>query len=134
MIPQGELRRVRKSDVIYTLQNGCWINILGMAATLLGLQVRRLALTVHLGPLGLACPVDRALKPFKSRALGTLSGAGDSGAAGGQDAYERDRQPLPGGRRWVVQPGAGARRLPRPGGRLGMQTFLAHVSRICDHT
>ena len=36
---QGELRRVRKSDVIYTLQNGCWINILGMAATLLGLQV-----------------------------------------------------------------------------------------------
>ena len=42
---QGELRRVRKSDVIYTLQNGCWINILGMAATLLGLQARRSALT-----------------------------------------------------------------------------------------
>jgi hypothetical protein len=36
---QGELRRVRKSDVVFTLQNGCWINILGMAATLLGLQV-----------------------------------------------------------------------------------------------
>ena len=42
---QGELRRVRKSDVIYTLQNGCWINILGMAATLLGLQARRSTLT-----------------------------------------------------------------------------------------
>lgn len=37
---QGELRRVRKSDVVYTLQTGCWINILGMAATLLGLQAR----------------------------------------------------------------------------------------------
>ncbi|BDA46614.1 Protein TIC 21, chloroplastic [Coccomyxa sp. Obi] len=35
---QGELRRVRKSDVVYTLQTGCWINILGMASTLLGLQ------------------------------------------------------------------------------------------------
>jgi hypothetical protein len=37
---QGELRRVRKSDVVYTLQTGCWINILGMASTLLGLQAR----------------------------------------------------------------------------------------------
>ena len=36
---EGGLRRVRKNDVVYTLQNGCWINILGIISTLLGLQV-----------------------------------------------------------------------------------------------
>ncbi|CAL5220491.1 g2518 [Coccomyxa viridis] len=35
---EGGLRRVRKNDVVYTLQNGCWINILGIISTLLGLQ------------------------------------------------------------------------------------------------
>ncbi len=43
---QGELRRVRKSDVVYTLQTGCWINILGMASTLLGLQARSTASSI----------------------------------------------------------------------------------------
>ena len=35
---RGALRRVRKRDVLDTLERGCWINVLGMAATLLGLQ------------------------------------------------------------------------------------------------
>ncbi|KAK9846343.1 hypothetical protein WJX81_001955 [Elliptochloris bilobata] len=35
---RGALRRVRKRDVLATLERGCWINVLGMAATLLGLQ------------------------------------------------------------------------------------------------
>ena len=38
---EGGLRRVRKNDVVYTLQNGCWINVLGIISTLLGLQVGR---------------------------------------------------------------------------------------------
>jgi hypothetical protein len=55
---QGELRRVRKSDVIYTLQNGCWINILGMAATLLGLQVRMMLPWIPCwGPSSLTAPM-----------------------------------------------------------------------------
>eukprot|EP00884_Botryococcus_braunii_P004776 jgi/Botrbrau1/1429/Bobra.0063s0121.1 len=32
------LQRVRKKDVLLTLERGCWLNLIGMAATMLGLQ------------------------------------------------------------------------------------------------
>ena len=51
---EGGLRRVRKNDVVYTLQNGCWINILGIISTLLGLQVIILSACVP------ACLIDTA--------------------------------------------------------------------------
>jgi Protein of unknown function (DUF3611) len=33
------LQRVRKKDVLATLERGTWINLAGMASTMLGLQV-----------------------------------------------------------------------------------------------
>ncbi|KAK9807720.1 hypothetical protein WJX72_007137 [[Myrmecia] bisecta] len=36
--PRDNVRRIRKSDVLATLERGAWINILGLVSTLLGLQ------------------------------------------------------------------------------------------------
>lgn len=48
------LQRVRKKDVVATLERGSWINIAGMASTLLGLQVRNSELFRPCGPLSLS--------------------------------------------------------------------------------
>lgn len=38
--PSAAPQRVKKSDVLARLERGVWINVMGLGATLLGLQVR----------------------------------------------------------------------------------------------
>lgn len=39
--PAAAAQRIKKSDVLARLERGVWINVMGLGATLLGLQVRQ---------------------------------------------------------------------------------------------